>query len=90
MTEGGTSANDRLEFAFRSLLSRRPNVVESHSLANLLEEFESQFKGDPDSASKLLSAGESPINQQLSTTELAALTMITHLLLNLSETVTRG
>ena len=90
MNEGGISTNDRIDFAFRSLLSRKPTQNEILSLSNLLEEYLSQFNGDPESAKKLLSAGESPQNEQLNSSELAAWTMITHLLLNLSEAVTRG
>ena len=90
MNEGGISTNDRIDFAFRSLLSRKPTQNEILSLSNLFEEYLSQFNGDPMSAKKLLSAGESPQNEQLNSSELAAWTMITHLLLNLSEAVTRG
>ncbi|MEZ6122132.1 MAG: hypothetical protein R3C49_03020 [Planctomycetaceae bacterium] len=39
---------------------------------------------------KLLSTGESVRNDQLNSGELAAWTMVTHLILNLSETVTKG
>ena len=90
MIEGGSTAVDRVTYAFRSLLNRRPSASELESLKNLFEEYVSSFRGDPDSAIKLLSAGESVRNEQLDKSELAAWTMVTHLLLNLSEAVTRG
>ncbi|MEO1982718.1 MAG: DUF1553 domain-containing protein, partial [Fuerstiella sp.] len=90
ITEGGTSVDDRVIFAFRSVLNRRPNTTELQSLTNLYEEYLSLFRGDPESAAKFLSAGESPLSDLLDPKELAAWSMVTHLLLNLSETVTRG
>ena len=43
-----------------------------------------------DTAMKLLATGESPRNESLDASQLASWTLITHLLLNLSETVTKG
>jgi hypothetical protein len=90
ITEGGAGVDERVTFAFRSVLSRQPNTNELQSLTNLFEEYKSIFRGDPESATKFLSAGESPVNDQLDPNELAAWSMVTHLLLNLSETVTKG
>ena len=90
MTERGSNVDERVTFAFRSVLNRRPNSTELQSLTNLFEEYLNQFKSDPESATKLLAAGESPRNDQLAPAELAAWSMVTHLLLNLSETVTKG
>ena len=90
IVDGGTSVDDRVIFAFRSVLNRRPNTNELQSLTNLYEEYLSLFRSDPESAAKFLSAGESPRNDQLDPKELAAWSMVTHLLLNLSETVTKG
>jgi hypothetical protein len=90
IAEGGSRVDERVTFAFRSVLSRSPNTNELQSLTNLFEEYKSIFRGDPASAVKFLSAGESPVNDQLDPNELAAWSMVTHLLLNLSETVTKG
>lgn len=86
---GGSSVEDRVTFAFRSLLTRRPQATELQSLTNLFEEYHSMFRGDSESAARLLTSGDSPRNEQLDVTEVAAWSMITHLLLNLSETVTK-
>jgi hypothetical protein len=90
MTECGANVDERATFAFRSVLNRRPNTTELQIMTNLLDEYLRQFRSDPESATKLLAAGESPRNDQLDPAELAAWSMVTHLLLNLSETVTKG
>ena len=90
VSEGGTSVEERVTFAFRSVMARTPNAAEMQSLTTLLTEYLSEFRKSPDAAAKLLSAGESPRNEQLEVNELAAWTMVTHLLLNLSESVTKG
>ncbi|MFT5324398.1 MAG: mono/diheme cytochrome c family protein [Planctomycetaceae bacterium] len=90
ISEGGGSVEERVTFAFRSVVARQPNATELQSLTTLLTEYLSEFRKSPDAATKLLSAGESPRNEQLDANELAAWTMVTHLLLNLSESVTKG
>lgn len=90
MLEGGVGVQERVTFAFRSVLSRRPSQSELGSISQLFDEYLAEFKQDAEGAGKLLSAGESPRNEALEVSELGAWTMIAHLLLNLSETVTRG
>jgi len=90
LTEGGTERDQRFQFAFRSVLARQPNPTELRSLTNLLEEYQRDFAADPSAAEKLLTTGESNRNDSLDVQELGAWTMITHLILNLSETVTKG
>ena len=89
MMNGGTEPGARVVYAFRSVLSRLPTETEQQSLSNLYEEYLSGFRGDPEAATKLLAAGESSRNEELDSPELAAWSMVTHVLLNLSETVTR-
>jgi hypothetical protein len=90
ITEGGTTVDERVTFAFRSVVARRPNATEMQSLTTLFTEYLSDFKSNPEFAPKLLAAGESPRDEKLNANELAAWTMVTHLLLNLSESVTKG
>jgi hypothetical protein len=90
VSEGGTTVEERVTFAFRSVMARKPNAAEMQSLTTLLTEYLSEFRKSPDAATKLLSAGESLRNEQLDANDLAAWTMVTHLLLNLSESVTKG
>lgn len=90
MADGGSDAKQRTIFAFRSVLSRQPSESELVSLTKLFNDYLDDFKANPDAATKLLAAGESARNEALPAEELGAWTMITHLLLNLSETVTKG
>ena len=90
MLEGGPKPEDRFVFAFRTTTSRFPNQYEKDSLMPLQREYLKEFQSMPENAEKLLSAGESPRDTNLQPAELAAWTMICHLLLNLSETVTQN
>jgi hypothetical protein len=90
MIEGGQDTAERLTFAFRSITSRTPQPSEQQSLVKLFQECQAEFKQNSEAATKLLSSGEAPRDETLDASELAAWTMITHLLLNLSETVTKG
>ena len=90
MTEGGSNVDQRVTFAFRSVLARRPSDLELKSLVSFFNDYLIEFKDKPETAKQLLSAGESPRNEKLELGELAAWTAVTHLLLNLSESVTKG
>ena len=80
----------RIEFAFLSVMARRPSANELRSLNNLVTASLAEFQASVESARKLLATGESSENNQLNASELAAWTMVTHLILNLSEAVTKG
>ncbi len=89
MLEGGADVESRVLFAFRTVTSRRPSPSESASLRGLFKEYYSEFQANQEAATRLLSAGESPRNESLAVSELGAWTLVTHLLLNLSETITK-
>lgn len=88
--EGGETKEDRLIFAFRSTVGRPPNNSEMERLLQNLKAYQEHFTSQPDAASELLSVGESEADQSLDRVDLAAWTLISHLLFNLSETITRG
>jgi len=90
MSEGGSDIGQRVTFAFRSVLARQPSTSELDTLTRLLNDYRAEFEENPEAATKLLAAGESPRNESLDAGELGAWTMIAHLLLNLSETITKG
>ena len=90
MLEGGTDVDQRVTFAYRSLLARNPRPGELQTVRELFQEFHAEFKGNPEAAPKLLAIGESVPNESLDADELAGWTLIAQLLLNLSETVTKG
>ena len=90
ISEGGQNVDQRITFAFSSVLARQPSPSELVTLTQLLIDYHAEFKDNPESATKLVTTGESPRNESLDVSEMGAWTMITHLLLNLSETLTKS
>ncbi len=90
LLEGGSTPPEQFAFAFRTTTSRFPESYERDSLMQLYKEYFQEFQSTPENAEKLLSTGESARDSKLPAADLAAWTMICHLLLNLSETVTQN
>ena len=87
--EVGT-AKDRLDWAFRRALSRRPEPREAQVLLGLLARHRSEYERDPHAVAELLSVGAHPKPADLDEVELAAWTSVTRALLTLHETITRN
>ncbi|MCA8975054.1 MAG: PSD1 domain-containing protein [Planctomycetes bacterium] len=88
--EGGDSAASRIAWAFRAATCRRPDAAE---LQRLLERYgagRSRFDADPAAAAALLAVGDSVRDPTLPAAELAALAIVTSILLNLDEVLTRS
>ncbi len=90
LLEGGASVENRLTFAFRTVLSRPPRPQELSVLKNIYTQQLEKFRQNETAALKLLKVGESPRNEQLDVAELATWATISSVLLNLDETVTKG
>ncbi|MFN0129010.1 MAG: PSD1 and planctomycete cytochrome C domain-containing protein [Verrucomicrobiales bacterium] len=90
LTEGGTTAADRLAWGFRTVVARPPRLEESAILAAHLDQQRESFRQDPERAAKVIDAGESTPRPGLDPAELAAWTLVGNLLLNLDEVVTRN
>ena len=86
----GASAEDRIAFAFRLTTARRPTPEEVAVLKRIFDEQSKAYAADQDGATKLLSVGESPRDQNLPAPDLAAWTTVASVILNLDETITRG
>ncbi len=84
-----SSASQRIERAFRLVLSRRPTAAEARILRQSYDRRLAAFRADPNSARKLLAVGQSPRDVRLDRAELAAATTTASLIFNLSETVTK-
>ena len=85
----GTPIEEQLEYALRIATARSPTADE---LAILLKIYNGQladFQADKDAATKLVSIGESNRNIALDVGQLAAMTMMANLILNLDEAVTK-
>jgi len=80
----------RLRFACMATLGRPPAPQESEILLEMLERRRKDYATNETEVEGLLGVGESETPTSLSRTEVAAWTVIARLLMNLSETITRG
>ncbi|MDA1272908.1 MAG: PSD1 and planctomycete cytochrome C domain-containing protein [Verrucomicrobia bacterium] len=90
MTDGGSSPEDRIRFAFRLATSRFPSQLEIDLLKNLYQQQFKRFQEHPEAAEQYLSVGESSRNPSLDPASHAAWTSVASMILNLDETITKG
>jgi hypothetical protein len=76
----------RIRHAFRLVLSREPNLKELDALTQFYREELARLNTDVVSAGNIVDGGPNP---GLRTTELAAWTMLSNVMLNLDETITK-
>jgi hypothetical protein len=79
----------RLVRAFRHALGRKPKPDEIMVLQKTYEQQLRNFRQEVEAAKALLKVGESPLPEQTDTAELAAMTAVANVLLNLNETITK-
>jgi hypothetical protein len=80
---------DPILYAFRAILSRPPDKEERQLLEDLHRARAEHYIIDPGAAAQLLGVGESPVDANLDPDQVAALADVCHVILNLSETITR-
>lgn len=90
LTEGGDTPQDRIVFAYRTVLSRSPTDRELTIVGKVLQQYQARFQSDVAAAKALVHVGESPVNVVADAPELAAYTLIANLILNLDETLNRN
>jgi hypothetical protein len=90
LREGGSTSEDRFDWAFRRGLSRSPKPAERAVLSSLLEKHLAEYRTEPESAIALLSVGSRPVPDEYDPAELAAWTNVARTLLNLHATITRN
>lgn len=79
----------RLNLAFRIATGRHAVASETELMLNVLSDVQAKLKNDPDKVKAYLSTGESRADEKLDPLELATYSAMTHLLLNLDETLTK-
>ena len=89
LREGGSDPRSRLEFAFRTALSRKPHDREQEIIKRVLADVRRSYEADAAAADKLTKLGAAPRSGQGATAELAAWTGVASLILNLDEMVTK-
>ena len=80
---------DRINYVFQWVTSRKPKPEELSILQTRLGQLRKEFSRDTNEAKKLTSIGEFRKNDELDLTDHAAYTVLSSLLLNLDETITR-
>jgi hypothetical protein len=87
------SAGDRgarIDFIFRSVLSRLPGVEEKEIVAGFFEKHRAKYQGAPEEAVKAISFGESEPAKDLDPAGLAAWSLVANLVLNMDEAIVRN
>lgn len=90
VTEGGLTPNERITWAFRAVLARKPDAGELATLTDELKTHLARFTNDAEAAKRLIGVGESKPRAGLAAPEVAAYTLLANTLLNLDETLTRN
>ena len=82
-------SKSRLKLAYNIVLGRDPKPNEELVLARALRQFQQQFEGKKEAATKFLEQGSSPRDGRFAPEEVAAYASIASLILNLDEAVTK-
>jgi len=90
IAEGGQDDEKRLHWLFRTVLSRKPDAKEFSMLTTALAKQRALYQNDSKAAEKAIWVGESTPKKIAAPAETAAWTLISNLVLNLDETVTRN
>ena len=89
LREEPDDADKRLVRAFRHTLGRVPKTDEIAVLQKTYSQQLKNFREDPASAKALIKIGESPPPEKADPAQLAAMTAVANVLLNLNETITK-
>ncbi len=89
ISEGGATSKERLNWAYRDVLSRDIRQVELEPISMLLGEWKQRYADAPNDARKLLQVGQAKVPAGISESELAAYTLVANLILNLDEAINR-
>jgi len=89
MMANGTTAEERIAWAFRAATAREPKRSELELLKDGYERRLTRFRDQPKAAEQLLGQGESPLDGTLVQAEVAALTTVANVILNLDELINK-
>ena len=89
LREGGSTPEERITTAFRSVLGRRPSAEELQIVRKAFAQHLATYQQFPDASCRLVMHGASKPDSALPTPELAAWTLVCNLVLNLDEALTQ-
>ena len=90
VSEGGATAESKLDWAYREVLSRGVTDREAAVLKRVFEKHLATWKKDDAAAKAFLGVGAKPMPGGMDAAELAAWTSVSRVILNLHETITRS
>src|SRR4029078_7247480 len=90
LTEGGSTPDSRIRFAFRLATGRAPTADELRVLRASLEKYTARCRHSRGSAGEFINHGEAARNKSLDPVDLAAHTVVASVLLNMDETVSKN
>ncbi|MEX0275629.1 MAG: PSD1 and planctomycete cytochrome C domain-containing protein [Flavobacteriaceae bacterium] len=88
--QGNTSTQDHIQRAFAMVTSRLPAPEEANTLFSYYEDVIKKIGDKTIDPEEYLAIGQSPVPGHLSKTELTALALTVHTIMNLDESITRG
>ena len=89
LQEGGETTAERTSFGFRLCVSRPPTATETVRLGQILESAVLMYAQQPDAAVTMATDPIGPLPEGADPVKLAAWTVLSNVLLNLDETLTR-
>jgi mono/diheme cytochrome c family protein len=87
MREGGTSMNDRIKYGFTLTVSRKPTAAELEKVSGFFRAEEAKYRNDPKAALQVI--GAKATSEHVDTAEAAAWTVVSNVLLNTDEAITK-
>src|SRR5262249_7298784 len=85
----GPGQSERLTFLWKTVLAREPNADESKLMIDVLRSAAERFRKEPAAAEKLIKVGRSPRDAKLDPIELASWAVVSSVLLNLDEAISK-
>jgi len=89
LQEGGRDPARQIGWAFSRATGRLPEATELKTLAELHAKSLARFKANAANAAQFVHIGEKPVASGIAPAELAAMTTVTRVMLNLHEVITR-
>jgi hypothetical protein len=90
LEQGGRSSNSRIDWAFRRALGRPPTKEERRILSRLYAKNLTRFRSDQTGAEDFIRVGEAPMPADEKAADLATMTSLARVILNLHEVITRN
>ncbi len=88
--EGGKTDEQRIQWLFRTVLSRSATVAEMSKVAELLEQLKLQYATDLEAAKQLQRVGQFQLDAGIEISEASAWAMVGRALLNVNEAIYRN